>query len=238
MWLVLGAIALGGLGVWVPHFIAMLGFSVSGVTIRYDVPEIALTAVADIVVVWAGLFVIELGKRKLPAVLIGGALTGSGLATVHYMGMEAAKMSAQTVYAPSYISASVAMAVVAATLMLWCTVRVRGALATIIASLATGLLIAAKHYAGMIGLTIIDPVNVIPPGISGMQLLVPVVMTVSVVCFLLILAIGLWPTEDELQAQAEFENRLQAERNKRPNGATPQGSSPTYRTLLENSHER
>jgi len=44
----------------------MLGFSVSGVTIRYDIPEIALTAVADIVVVWTGLFVIELGKRKLP----------------------------------------------------------------------------------------------------------------------------------------------------------------------------
>jgi hypothetical protein len=44
-----------------------------------------------------------------------------------------------------------------------------------------------------------------------MQLLVPLVMAVSIVTFLLILGIGLWPTEDELRAQIALETRLKDE---------------------------
>lgn len=209
-WLVFGAIALGGTGIWVMHFVAMLGFSASGVTIRYDVPETLLSAAIAIVVVGAGLFITELGKRKLPAMLIGGALAGAGVAAMHYMGMEAMEMSAEVVYNPVYVIASIVIAVVAATAALWCTVHIRGTLATIVATLVMGLAVTGMHYTGMAGVSVINPINNVPAGASTMQLLVPLVMAVSVVTFLLILGIGLWPTEDELRTQAEFENRLKA----------------------------
>jgi NO-binding membrane sensor protein with MHYT domain len=209
-WLVFGAIALGGTGIWVMHFVAMLGFSASGVTIRYDVPETLLSAAIAIVVVGAGLFITELGKRKLPAMLIGGALAGAGVAAMHYMGMEAMEMSAEVVYNPVYVIASIIIAVVAATAALWCTVHIRGTLATIVATLVMGLAVTGMHYTGMAGVSVINPIDNVPAGASTMQLLVPLVMAVSVVTFLLILGIGLWPTEDELRTQAEFENRLKA----------------------------
>ena len=209
-WLVFGAIALGGTGIWVMHFVAMLGFSASGVTIRYNIPETLLSAAIAIVVVGAGLFITELGKRKLPAMLIGGALAGAGVAAMHYMGMEAMEMSAEVVYNPVYVIASIVIAVVAATAALWCTVHIRGTLATIVATLVMGLAVTGMHYTGMAGVSVINPINNVPAGASTMQLLVPLVMAVSVVTFLLILGIGLWPTEDELRTQAEFENRLKA----------------------------
>ncbi|WP_051433014.1 MHYT domain-containing protein [Promicromonospora kroppenstedtii] len=209
-WLVFGAIALGGTGIWVMHFVAMLGFSASGVTIRYNIPETLLSAAIAIVVVGAGLFITELGKRKLPAMLVGGALAGAGVAAMHYMGMEAMEMSAEVVYNPVYVIASIIIAIVAATAALWCTVHIRGTLATIVATLVMGIAVTGMHYTGMAGVSVVNPVDTVPTGASTMQLLVPLVMAVSVVTFLLILGIGLWPTEDELRTQAEFENRLKA----------------------------
>lgn len=209
-WLVFGAIALGGTGIWVMHFVAMLGFSASGVTIRYNIPETLLSAAIAIVVVGAGLFITELGKRKLPAMLVGGALAGAGVAAMHYMGMEAMEMSAQIDYNPVYVIASIVIAIVAATAALWCTVHIRGTLATIVATLVMGTAVTGMHYTGMAGVSVVNPVDTVPTGASTMQLLVPLVMAVSVVTFLLILGIGLWPTEDELRTQAEFENRLKA----------------------------
>ncbi len=209
-WLVFGAIALGGTGIWVMHFVAMLGFSASGVTIRYNIPETLLSAAIAIVVVGAGLFITELGKRKLPAMLVGGALAGAGVAAMHYMGMEAMEMSAQIAYNPVYVIASIVIAIVAATAALWCTVHIRATLATIVATLVMGIAVTGMHYTGMAGVSVVNPVDTVPTGASTMQLLVPLVMAVSVVTFLLILGIGLWPTEDELRTQAEFENRLKA----------------------------
>ncbi|WP_369369906.1 MHYT domain-containing protein [Promicromonospora sp. Populi] len=225
-WLVFGAIALGGTGIWVMHFVAMLGFSASGVTIRYNIPETLLSAAIAIVVVGAGLFITELGKRKLAAMIVGGTLAGAGVAAMHYMGMEAMEMSADVVYDPTYVIASIVIAVVAATAALWCTVHIRGTLATIVATLVMGLAVTGMHYTGMAGVSVINPVDSVPPGASTMQLLVPLVMAVSVVTFLLILGIGLWPTEDELRTQAEFENRLKAHSEQGQRFATAQQELP------------
>src|SRR5215216_4908689 len=59
-WLTLAALSIGGTGIWVMHFMAMLGFSVDGTLIRYDVPTTALSAVVAVTVVGIGLFVVGL----------------------------------------------------------------------------------------------------------------------------------------------------------------------------------
>ena len=43
-WLILAAWAIGGTGIWVMHFMAMLGFGVRGEDIRYDVSLTAASA--------------------------------------------------------------------------------------------------------------------------------------------------------------------------------------------------
>src|SRR5688572_20518104 len=36
-WLVLAAVSIGGVGIWLMHFIAMLGFDTPGSPVRYDI---------------------------------------------------------------------------------------------------------------------------------------------------------------------------------------------------------
>ena len=50
-WLSLAAVAIGGTGIWTMHFVAMLGFSVVGTPIRYDV---GLTAASALIAVVGG----------------------------------------------------------------------------------------------------------------------------------------------------------------------------------------
>src|SRR3954454_15722711 len=50
LWLILAAVAIGGTAIWSMHFVAMMGFSVVGSPIRYDV---GLTVASAIIAVLA-----------------------------------------------------------------------------------------------------------------------------------------------------------------------------------------
>src|ERR671915_2362175 len=76
MWLTLGALSIGGTGIWTMHFIAMLGFSIPGGSIRYDVPLTLLSALIAVGVVGAGLFTVGFGATRLSTLLVGGSITG------------------------------------------------------------------------------------------------------------------------------------------------------------------
>src|SRR5262245_11976946 len=56
-WLSAAAVSLGA-GIWTMHFIAMLGFAVTGTEIRYAVWLTLLSLLAPIVLTWAGLLVV------------------------------------------------------------------------------------------------------------------------------------------------------------------------------------
>ena len=49
-WLTLAALSIGTTGIWVMHFIAMLGFAIPGQTIRYNVPMTILSMVMAVIV--------------------------------------------------------------------------------------------------------------------------------------------------------------------------------------------
>src|SRR2546423_15167715 len=57
MWLINGAMAIGT-GIWTMHFIAMLGFDVTGTDIHYDVPLTVLSLIVAILVVGLGVFAV------------------------------------------------------------------------------------------------------------------------------------------------------------------------------------
>ena len=90
-WLLGAAISIGGTGIWVMHFVAMMGFEVEGTQIKYDVPLTVASAVVAIVVVGTGLFLVSYGGGRVLALLGGGLLTGLGVAVsgMHYTGMYA-----------------------------------------------------------------------------------------------------------------------------------------------------
>src|ERR687891_2889755 len=80
-WLMLGATAIGS-GIWTMHFIAMLGFGVSGSVVRYDVPLTLISLGVAIVVVGAGVFTVGYGegtRRSPPRGGVGAGWGGGGL---------------------------------------------------------------------------------------------------------------------------------------------------------------
>src|SRR5919201_5724678 len=70
-WLINGAMAIGT-GIWTMHFLAMLGFGVTGSDVRYDVPLTVLSLLVAIAVVGVGVFAVGYSGSKTLAVLIGG----------------------------------------------------------------------------------------------------------------------------------------------------------------------
>ncbi|WP_328404425.1 MHYT domain-containing protein [Nocardia sp. NBC_00403] len=195
-WLIAAAIALGGAGIWVMHFTAMLGFSIRGGTIRYDVPMTLLSAAVAMVVVWIGLSIVVRWRREVLALPIGGAITGLGVAAMHYLGMHAMNTDVTVGYNLGTVVLSLVIAVVAATAALWFMLHVSGLRATIGAALIMGLAVCGMHYTGMASMHAQHAQHVgqhaMPPdGADPMQLITPLIITVTVITIMLVAVVGL-----------------------------------------------
>ncbi|WP_049576278.1 MHYT domain-containing protein [Nonomuraea sp. SBT364] len=212
-WLLGAAISIGGTGIWVMHFIAMMGFEVEGTQIRYDVPLTVASALVAIIVVGTGLFLVSYGRGRVPALLGGGLLTGLGVASMHYLGMYAMNMSAHISYDRTLVIASVVIAVVAATAALWFTLRVKRTIWITAAALVMGLAVAGMHYTGMFAMIVqIHPEPAAVAGADALDFLVPLMTVISLITLTMLLMVILSPSEEELNEDAELVARLERRR--------------------------
>ncbi|HEY7489406.1 MAG TPA: MHYT domain-containing protein [Streptosporangiaceae bacterium] len=220
LWLVLGALSIGGTGIWVMHFIAMLGFSIPKATIRYDVPLTLLSAVIAVVMVGVGLFTVGFGETRPSTLLVGGAVTGCGVASMHYTGMAAMHATAHIRYNLGLVVLSVLIAVVAATAALWFTLSVRGAAATTLATLIMGVAVSGMHYTGMAAMRVrLDPHLPQPTGATAVDFLLPLIIVISVIAMVLLTIVAMSPNEAEMLHDAELLERIRRRREDPPNGA-------------------
>jgi NO-binding membrane sensor protein with MHYT domain len=174
-WLILAAISIGGVGIWLMHFMAMLGFDVPGSTVRYHPGLTALSLVISVATVGIGLFVIGLGRRTVPRLLAGGVLTGAGVVAMHYTGMSALRLPGQISYNSDLVLASIGIAVVAATVALWFTVSVRRGGQVAAAALIMAGAIWGMHYTAMAAVRVElgEPVADVG-GVSPLLLIIPI----------------------------------------------------------------
>lgn len=108
-WLLTASVAIGS-GIWTMHFIAMLGFGVTGSPVHYDVPLTVLSLLIAMVVVGAGLFTVGYGAPGLRSLLLGGLGTGVGVAAMHYLGMAAMRLHGHVDFDPGLVALSVVIA--------------------------------------------------------------------------------------------------------------------------------
>ncbi|WP_201298296.1 MHYT domain-containing protein [Nocardia sp. CY41] len=190
-WLAAGAVALGGAGIWTMHFTAMLGFSIPRGRIRYDVPMTALSAAVAIVVVWLGLSIVVRGRPANLTLPLGGAITGCGVAAMHYIGMQAMNTNVSMEYNRALVALSVAIAVVASTAALWFVEHVRGFGATIGAALIMGLAVSGMHYTGMASMSAHPHDHISTPvGAEPFLMFLPVILTITLITMMLIILVG------------------------------------------------
>lgn len=202
-WLMMGAWAIGGTGIWTMHFMAMLGFGVVGSGVRYDIGMTALSAVIAIGVVGIGVFIAGLGRASVLRVLFGGLFTGLGVACMHYTGMFALRIEGTIHYDRNLVIASFIIAIVAATVALWFTLIMVKPAAIFASALVMGVAVCGMHYTGMAAVSVqaADHPGILHGAPIG-TMLVPIIVSVVVVVVMLFYALLSEPKEDDVAARA------------------------------------
>ncbi|MFC1419693.1 MHYT domain-containing protein [Streptacidiphilus cavernicola] len=185
-WLLLAAGAIG-CGIWTMHFIAMLGFSVTDATVVYNVPLTLVSLAVAVLVVGLGVFYVGYRPAGWGTLLVGGVLTGVGVAGMHYLGMSAMNVGGTVGYKPLVVVASVAIAVFAATAALWMTLNIRGFWSSVLSALVAGVAVTAMHYTAMQAVTVRLSQDLRPNGTPAAEFVLP--LAVGIVVFLTVSAI-------------------------------------------------
>ena len=92
VWLTGGATAMG-IGIWSMHYVGMLAFRLP-IAVEYNWPTVLLSLVAAIFASATALFVVSRKSMGLVRAIGGSILMGSGIAGMHYIGMEAMRLPA------------------------------------------------------------------------------------------------------------------------------------------------
>jgi NO-binding membrane sensor protein with MHYT domain len=151
-WLNGGAVAMG-FGIWSMHYIGMLAFRLP-IPVQYDWPTVLLSLIAAIVASGIALFVVSRTEMGVIRAVLGSIFMGSGIATMHYTGMAAMRLSAMCSYSAALVTLSVILAIVISLVALWLTFYSREEITEwswrkILSAVVMGAAIPVMHYTGM-----------------------------------------------------------------------------------------
>jgi NO-binding membrane sensor protein with MHYT domain len=207
-WLALAGLTMGSVGIWAMGFAGLLGFSVASETTRYSVPVTILSLLVAVLTVTAGLLIVGFSGEESGPLVAAGLIAGAGLALTQYLGLSAMRMPGALGYDPVLFIVSIAIAIIAATAILWSAVRLRRIWATVGVSLLLGVAVSAVHYTAMAAVKV-SPASV-PTGMvigggggaTAASYVLPLVLGVSIAAFLAWAAVALAPTEDAIRYDA------------------------------------
>lgn len=209
-WLVTAASAIGT-GIWTMHFVAMLGFSVSGTDIRYDVPLTIVSLLVAMAVVCGGVFAVGYSRDRTRALFLGGLTTGLGVASMHYLGMAAVRLHGDVSYDPILVGLSVLIAIVAATAALWAALNIKSPVAVTVSSLIMGAAVSSMHYTGMFAVSVnVTPAGAVLPGATAMQFIFPLAVGLGSYLFLTSAFVALSPATGERAASASAQGPVES----------------------------
>src|SRR6266853_1040274 len=181
VWLAGGATAMG-LGIWSMHYIGMLAFLLP-IPVFYDWPTVLVSLFAANFASGVALFVVSRSTMDWGHALAGSAIMGSGIATMHYIGMAAMRLPAMHHYDSPLVTLSVVVAIVMSLVALWLSFHLREHAKTswpqkCASAVVMGAGVAAMHYTGMAAArftpSLMSPdlshaVHVSPLGVAGIS---------------------------------------------------------------------
>ncbi|MBB1273282.1 MHYT domain-containing protein [Psychromonas sp. SR45-3] len=213
--LLIGSIALGG-GVWSMHFIGMLALELC-TSVSYQFELTTLSILPAVAASWVALNLLTNHQIQRKQLVYSGVLVGSGIGTMHYVGMAAMEMAPLLRYDLPLFILSIIVAISLAILALWisfgldkkASLQYSKNTKLTISSCVMGAAIAGMHYTGMLAARF-----VLPPGIELSQqssnvstLLVLGVTTITVVIIFLVLGINLIIRYKDISATATNNER-------------------------------
>src|SRR5437016_8031 len=152
VWLLGGAGAMGT-GIWSMHYIGMLAF-ILPIPVAYHWPSVLLSLLAAILASVIALYVVSRQKMGASRAVAGSVLMGAGIASMHYIGMAAMRLSAMCQFRSFLVVLSVVFAVLISLAALWITFHLRDEKAgigwrKIVGAVVMGAAIPVMHYTGM-----------------------------------------------------------------------------------------
>jgi signal transduction histidine kinase len=178
-----GAGFVAGCGIWATHFVAMLAYQ-TGFPLNYDIALTVLSVVIAIALCGGGFALAVIGGRPFA----GGALTGSAIGIMHYVGMAAVRASAREVWDLRTVAISLVIGILAMAFGMRLVMRSKELRGYTIGAVIFTLAICSMHFTGMSAVSFrYDPL--IPPT-SG--LLAPDTLAVAIAAIaVLILGLGM-----------------------------------------------
>jgi two-component system sensor histidine kinase/response regulator len=163
VWLSCGAFAMG-LGIWSMHYMGMEAFHLP-IPVLYDWPTVVLSMVAAVLASAVALTVVSRKTMGIPAAILGSVLMGSGIAAMHYIGMEAMRLQAMCHYSAGMVALSVILAVVISFIAMLLTFGLKEQTASWSwrksgSALVMGLAIPVMHYVGMSAVTFTSSMSI------------------------------------------------------------------------------
>src|SRR6202795_2473636 len=151
-WLLGGAGAMGT-GIWSMHYIGMLAF-ILPIPVAYHWPTVLLSLFAAILASFIALYVVSRQKMGASRAVAGSVLMGTGIASMHYIGMAAMRLPAVCQFNSFLVVLSVVFAVLISLAALWITFHFRDEKTGIgreklAGAVVMGAAIPVMHYTGM-----------------------------------------------------------------------------------------
>lgn len=151
IWLLAGSFVMGS-GVWAMHFVGMLAMHFE-MPVKYDVEFTLLSMLASMISSFIAFYITKEKEIHWYKIAIGGFIMGSGIVTMHYMGMEAMIMTAEFSYDKFWLIISIIIAYVAsyAALILFLHFRNESSFSWLrwLSAIIMGFAINGMHYTGM-----------------------------------------------------------------------------------------
>ncbi len=153
--LLAGAAFTFAVAVWSMHFVGILAVRMP-FPLDYLVLPTLLSFLVCVFVVGVAIYLASLYPAFRPGLAVSAVVMGTGIATMHYMGMMALHGSAVMHHDPVHVVASFLIGVAASALGLWFAFNRNRRVPLLVAAIALGLAISGMHYVAMAGLTL-DP---------------------------------------------------------------------------------
>lgn len=151
IWIAAAAVSIGGVGVWLASTVSLLGVSVPGTVLRYDISDLTLSLVFGIAAVFVGLL---LAGREFDVKRMGSAAgaIGVGFGIMLWLQLSSADIQGSVSVNVWLYLIAVVIAVLASSLCVWLFQRFRFPAARVgsIAMFAAG--VAVFYFTGIAGL--------------------------------------------------------------------------------------
>jgi diguanylate cyclase len=188
--LLVGAAAFLSVGIWTMHFVGMLAAPLPGDAVYLVLPTIISYLICALVVGMSVFFVV--GSRPgAIGVAVSALLLGTGICSMHYVGIHGLAGHFAIRHDPSMIALSVLIAIATAYGALRIFLAPQVGLRLAVAALAFGIAVSGMHYTAMAGMQFVAPADGHDMSMmtDGLQV-TPQIVSLVVACLCFLIAAG------------------------------------------------